>query len=333
MPYLLGFHPENSLVVVFHGAGGESEAVRRSTVAMTARSDLPDPEHDDLIASQLVSTLQGCEPDRRPAWATLVVVGGGGSSSPPRRDLVDVVTRCLAEAAVTVAHALWAEATSRDARWRCYQDETCHGRVADPGCSVAAATFAAEGTVTYRSREELTRVCEPRDPSALVRRSQLLDGLTDEGIAPVASPPASFAVVCEALDAAATGHLELTDDDVVRLAVALSERQVRDAFLITDDSAAAARLWLALTRETPEPERAEPACLLACTAYLRGEGALAGVALDTALAADPGHTLAALLRTAQQSGVPPNTVREYLRRAVADAGTNLARPGGSSAAG
>ena len=38
----------------------------------------------------------------------------------------------------------------------------------------------------------------------------------------------------------------------------------------------AEHLWAALVRETPDPEAAEPAALLAACALLRGDGALAG---------------------------------------------------------
>jgi hypothetical protein len=62
---------------------------------------------------------------------------------------------------------------------------------------------------------------------------------------------------------------------------------------------------MALVRATPSPERAEPASLLAFCTYLRGDGVLAGIALEQAEQADPGHRLAELLRESLQSGLPP----------------------------
>jgi hypothetical protein len=85
---------------------------------------------------------------------------------------------------------------------------------------------------------------------------------------------------------------------------------------------AAERLWLALVRATPAPERAEPAALLALTAYLRGDGALAGVALDAAQQACPHHSLSGLLRAALDGGLPP----ELLRGVARDAAAALRRP-------
>jgi hypothetical protein len=75
-------------------------------------------------------------------------------------------------------------------------------------------------------------------------------------------------------------------------------------------------LWTALVRATPAPECAEPACLLAITAYLRGDGVLAGIALERAEAAHPGHVLATLLRTALLTGMPPEHLEEVTIRAA-----------------
>ncbi|HEX2299818.1 MAG TPA: DUF4192 family protein, partial [Pseudonocardiaceae bacterium] len=63
------------------------------------------------------------------------------------------------------------------------------------------------------------------------------------------------------------------------------------------------------------------AALLALTAYLRGDGALAGLALDAAQQASPDHSLSALLRSALEGGLPP----EILRTVAADATAALRR--------
>jgi hypothetical protein len=329
VPHMLGFYPENSIVVLFHGAG-------KSTVELTARSDIPAPEHYGMVARHVLSAVAGSEPGTRPRRSTVILIGGSGSGEGreplPARALVEVLTRAFSEAGITVAHALWAEAARRDAPWRCYHDPDCSGRVADPGCSVAAATFAVAGSVTYASREELRRLCEPTDPEAMERRVALLEAVADRDERELPAPSASLGVVRETVAAFRGGDAELDDDAVVRLAVALSDHRVRDACLLADsavDGQAARRLWLTLTREMPPPERAEPACLLACAAYLHGDGALAGIALEAALAADPGHTLSGLIRTAQRSGVSPSQLRGYIARAVTDSRTTIAGGAGT----
>ncbi len=51
---------------------------------------------------------------------------------------------------------------------------------------------------------------------------------------------------------------------------------------------------------------AAPASLLAFTAWQCGDGALANVALDRALADTPGYSMALLLRDALAAGTPPS---------------------------
>ena len=59
----------------------------------------------------------------------------------------------------------------------------------------------------------------------------------------------------------------------------------------------------------PRPTCPAPASLLAFTAWQSGEGALANIAIDRALAADPGYSLAQLLRDIMDAGVPPSAAR------------------------
>lgn len=72
---------------------------------------------------------------------------------------------------------------------------------------------------------------------------------------------------------------------------------------------AAERLWTVLVRGAPAPGRAEPASLLAFSAYQRGDGVLTGVALDNAEAADPEHRLTGMLRSLLALALPPDRIR------------------------
>jgi hypothetical protein len=61
----------------------------------------------------------------------------------------------------------------------------------------------------------------------------------------------------------------------------------------------------------PDPEAAEAAVLLAHCALMRGDGALACVALRRAQQAWPGHRLSALLQAALDSGTNPAELRTW----------------------
>ncbi|MGI9123586.1 MAG: DUF4192 domain-containing protein, partial [Mycobacterium sp.] len=116
---------------------------------------------------------------------------------------------------------------------------------------------------------------------------------------------------------------EPDDDEMAGLACALTDVAVRDtlyALAVGADSGAAESLWAILARTLPEPWRMEALVLLAFSAYARGDGPLAGLALEAALRSDPNHRMAGMLDTALQSGMRPEQIRE-----LAGTGYRLAR--------
>jgi hypothetical protein len=313
LPYLLGFHPRDSLVVLaFGGRSG-----RR--VGLTQRVDLPPREHVAAVCAAMAgNVLLG-----RPTGAAVLVVGGdaGEGSWPPRTDLVEAAAAALAGHGVPVRVRAWAAGTAAGAPWVCYDECGCAGALPDPAATPLAATAVAAGVLVHADRGELQRLVAPVPPEVLRRRERLLTRAVDAEIRASGEPgghTSAEAVVDAALADAASGRLHLDDGRVLALALALADPLVRDAALVRCAAAgaeSAEQLWAALTRETPDPEAAEPAALLAACALLRGDGALAGIALDRAEQAWPGHRLAGLLRAAWQAGMSPDQVRECLRTA------------------
>jgi len=316
LPHLLAFHPADSVVVVAMGGG------RPSTVGLTLRVSLPAPRHRHAVARQLMAPV--AEHD---AHSVAVVVVGGGSADPPgalpHRGLVDVLEETARAKGVSLACALWTPTTAKGARWFCYDHEGCSGTVPDPDGSELAAASAAAGLVTFPSREAFAEVVAPDDDAALARREALLDRESEEVDPARLDVPGFLRRSVELVDRAVVDAVDragpLTDDQVVELAVALSDLRVRDAslaFAIGSRAMAAERLWAELTRACPAPERAEPASLLAFSAYLRGDGALASVALEQAECAYPGHRLASLLRNALDAGLPPRHLEAMAAKAA-----------------
>jgi len=109
------------------------------------------------------------------------------------------------------------------------------------------------------------------------------------------------------------GGGQITDDDQVAwLAVTLADLRVRDdawARMDPGHRAAHQRLWTDVVRRATEPYVPAPASLLAFTAWQSGEGALANMAIERALAADPGYSMAHLLGQAVDAGLPPSAAR------------------------
>lgn len=311
--HLLGFRPADSIVLVGHGGPESNE------VCVTLRADLPPARHEHALAEQLVNTALLHDSTA----VTLVVIGGRtrtNSKRPPRPRLISAVAMLLEAAEIPLLHAVWAPSVDKGVRWRCYQDAECGDTVPDPASSELAASKAAQGAVTFPSREELAKVLLPDPDDALARREKLLDEWLREldGREPgpdqlAAEGARAKALVRDTLREMAEHEqtFELTDELVARLGLALSDHLVRDEFLATAlpsgsaSALVAERLWLLLTRAVPVPERAEPACLLAYSAYVRGDGAFAGMAVDAALDANPAHLLAGLLRRALDAALPP----------------------------
>ena len=101
----------------------------------------------------------------------------------------------------------------------------------------------------------------------------------------------------------------------------LRDGEVRDRALMLalgSDAAAAEQLWTDCTRRVPAPLDAAPATLLAVSAWLRGDGAMANVALQRALDSRPTYTLARLLADGLAACLPPAELRAMLVTVTAD---------------
>ncbi len=351
VPHLLGFHPVNSFVVVtVHGARGTAR------IDLALRTDLPDPGDRHRLVEHLVSgPIRNNDAD-----AVMVFVVGGADSastlvddcaddradncaddcgdetpsppgkstvdtgSPPHAELVDAVHDVLGSAGVAVLHALWTAEIRSGQPWLCYGDRECRGTVSDPKSSSVAAALAAAGSVTFDSRAELQALVAPESEEALAGRAAKLDVLSEETErGHDASGRHDLETVLAAIGRVAEGAA-LTEDDLIRVLLALSDSRVRDLALSTalgESAAAAEQLWLCLVRKAPPPELADVAALLAVSAYLRGDGALAGVVLERIEQLRPDHRLGALLRRALDLGVAATELKAIVQDAAEDART------------
>lgn len=303
VPHLLGFHPLDSLVVIgLHGA-------EPMNIGLTLRVDLPPPQHYDLLADQLAMPLA----ERKTDGVVLVVVGGDGSpDEPPCAALMTYLEAAFADVGISVLHRLWAPRIAEGIRWLCYDDNDCGGVLPDPTATPLAAAAVVAGAVTMASREAVVATLAPVEAATLTRRARLLEAVSrgsEPGNDTATLGIERLTTVRAAIECAIDEPPILTDEDVLVLMDALADHRVRDACLVQEDEdhrLGAERLWTALVRATPSPERAEPASLLAFYTYLRGDGVLAGIALEQAEKADPGHRLTVLLRESLLAGLPPH---------------------------
>ncbi len=342
LPHLLGFRPAESVVLVgLRGPGG-----RR--VGLTVRADLPPPGAAPALARTLAGKLLTDDPDAAllavvsetpdragppvlPAW------GGDAGVWPelPHRDVVHELVLALDARDVPVREALLV----RGGRWWDYDCpyaccEPGAGTPVPGGASPLAAAAVAGGAVLAPDRDALAaRIAPVEGPAAAAMAAQCLRTgraqaarLRAGGAAEVAG--AGAALVADAVAACrpgpATAGTRLTDARVAGVLWALTVPRVRDRALglaLGEDAAAAEVLWTECTRRAPAPLDGPPATLLAVSAWLRGDGATADVALDRALAADPGARLPLLLADGLAACLPPAELRALIRDTLlADAG-------------
>lgn len=309
VPYLLGFHPTESVVVV---------AMRDRQLIFAARADLPaSGEGPAELADQLTLVIY-----RQGADAVAVLGYGRPERVTP---VVDAVRTAVIRCGLRVVEALRVT-DGRYWSYLCTEPGCCaaEGIPYDAVTSEVAAAAVFAGEVALPDRAALAALVAPVGGTARAamgeaivrareRLSALLSPASDAVVGEELLRSAGQAAVRTALDRHRVGS-RLTDDEVAWLSLLLAELPVRDhAWERTDGTDAHVALWTdVLTRVEPDLAAA-PACLLAFAAWRAGRGALAVVALDRAFAVRPDYSLAHLLDDMLRRGVPPTTLDGWPR--------------------
>ena len=125
------------------------------------------------------------------------------------------------------------------------------------------------------------------------------------------------------------------------IAAALTDVRVRDTVIhdltrLDDDGLDTAAAGLtAMVGDIPGPSAGNFAATLAVARYLQGDGARANIAVERAVDADPGHSLATLVGRSMSAGLSPTQVREMFASLPREAclGTRAPSPSGPAPAG
>lgn len=279
VPYMLGFHPSDSLVAI--GCGGP-----RGSCALRYDLSLPPPAARHLAE---VLSFHGFE--------TAMLAGYG-----PRERVapaVEFAGRALRAAGIRVLETV-----------RVHQGRFWPALL-EGGEGSALATTALEvqavldGMVALPDRAGLAATIAPLpDP---VRARALRETALVGGKVPVAE---GLALVRGLAAGVERGGPPPAPPLIARLSVALSELRVRDEAWVRIDPGSLPRhkeFWRHVLRRTAPPLLAAPASLFAYCAFVSGEGGLANLALELALEADPSYSMALLLREAVASGMHPST--------------------------
>jgi len=299
IPFLIGYHPQDSLVLV---------ALKDEAVGMAMRVDIPvgvSAEGYDLLASHFL---------RDGADGAFIVAYVGEGAVDPENVLINT-SAALVRAGIDIKESL----IVRNDRFRSMicSDLTCcppeGSAVPDLGSSRIAAEHVIAGhPMPFENVDGLVQSIAALPSSFesvwadevqafwVSSDSEEIQELQRDGATAIID------LVGEYREGRGAEDRELA----ARVIGRLSDIQVRDFALgsHTDESADYYwAMWRDLLRIAPRGFVAPIACLFAAMAYERGEGALAHKGLDRGLGDDDQYSLAHLLRRVFTAGWPPQS--------------------------
>ena len=281
VPFLLGFHPHESLVVVVMDDTG---------IQLTGRIDLTDAAQPDRLAD-LVGRLA-----QRFGTAEQWFLAFSADT--------EIAWRVLHECADLVGALRLGRLLQVDDRsWRA---DHRHGESGWVGSNGVASQAAALGMSARASRTELTaQVAGPEDAEVAALLAEF-----DQAHAWAQS-------LADAERDRAAVRLTRTatqQRDLVRLAVLVSDPPAQVAVLRTldrDNAAAAVACWTAVVAHSLTPYLVGPLGLLGVASWLTGDGATQNVCLERLDQLQPLAPLAALLDWINQKVLPPSAWSQH----------------------
>lgn len=320
IPFLMGFVPEESLVLVFM-----SPPPRR--VVLTLRVDLEvgeDPVGTDILEEMLANTVERASAHGVELDLAHLLVFSEAAARLPAEDFVLDAADVLCHADVGVGEMF---ASDGERLWF-YPGDDDSGCCPGSGHEVDRHEFDAaqfvlvtNGYGYLSSRGDLESVLSPVPQETFDDQDWQHAIYERAGVAARgADAERRWRRQQEDDMIAAFTHAEV-DVDVITAnaptwALALADSRVREPLLyrlLVEPTAATrrptmaqARAWLtALTVRCPERALAPVAATLAAVSWQEGDGAFARLAAERAQVADPSNSLAGLIAAASVSGVPP----------------------------
>jgi len=304
VPYLVGFTPEQSVVLI-------GKQAPRGAVIVSARYDIDAPAE---AARQWFAAASNAGAD-----SFLVVLYDDTITGPPlpHREMLDELVALGAELKMEMTDAL----AVNESRWWSYicSSEMCCPSVGTPLVrdGEVAAEAVLNGLVARPSRTSLVLELEP-DPSRVAEAEGLFERLSDDELLARALRPGVGSVRlrrvtalkrADTIERACVEEQRVpTPKEVIDLTLPMLDLMVRDCMmgsLPKKGSDTMLAFWRDVCRGSPEALVAGPATVFALCAYAAGDGARANVGIDRALAARPDYTMALLLLQAISGGMQP----------------------------
>jgi hypothetical protein len=345
LPYLLGYRPEDSIVLVaLHDRGGRGRFGGRARLGIPAnRDDWP------AVARQLAHGLitgserRGGRPEQMVAYLCQEP-GPGESGRQVTERLAPLAGLLRTECGRLDVPVIEALCISDGRYWSycCPSEECCPAEglpMGLPGTSVLAAAATYAGLQVRGTLRELRARLQPWETAAALEQEVALDTagmalvprmLDEAGRAVVAEETLrlarrTMARFAEAAPVSGPLQADLRDDELLghdeaaELILGLQDRTTRDRaaeWMEAEEAGPALRLWRALSRRCVGPygeHAAAPLTLAGWVAWSAGDEIEAREALAMALGADPSYLFARLLHQACNEGLDPESIRRCLR--------------------
>jgi len=292
VPCVLGFHPEESLVMLTFARRGRP---------FHARVDLPRDDDDlpELCAVLLTAALRNSVD--RVAFVAYTPHEGAA------RAVLDAVHDAFDTHDLDVVEMLRVDGGHWFPMREGLPPHLYEGVPFDTTSHPFSAQSVLAGRVTHASRAELAATITA-DPDAVAAVQALL-GARSGGIA-LRQRPAEARWVLEILRAHLSSGDRPTDEVVARLVAACRDIDLRDvawSLIIKESASDHVDFWRDVVRRTPNAWCAAPAGLLAFAAWLSGQGALAWCAVDRCREAEPDYSMADRISDILDAALPPST--------------------------
>jgi hypothetical protein len=315
IPMLLGYHPDESLVVSCLKGGAVGLTMRFDLAAVSSLDEFADELAGRISLSGADVTFVAVFTRERPVRGTVLPYTAEIEAlyADPRLRVVEAVLVC--------ARRWWS--------YVCADPRCCpqNGRQLDQRSDVAtslSAAFALAGADVLADRRALVAALDVDESldrvAAGMRISAARKRLATAAEATRVDELRSL--VDELVERFADPRGELDDDEIARLAALLLDIPARDALLVQavppQRREAILRILRLAVRRVP-PLRDAPICTaLAWFAYADGDGTTANIALDRALRSDPEYSLARLVEASLERQLPPAALVEVMKGATRD---------------
>lgn len=295
IPYLIGFHPQESLVVVF---------VRSGRVILAGRLDLP-ADTDGEKTAEYIRALA-----KRERAEALALVAYSAAALPANRlltRLMDHLTDHELTDVLYVGHGRWWSLTCAN--------ECCPlaGTPLDLTSHPLSASAVLAGLGTRASRHELeASVAGPADEE-LPRLDRLIDALLADH-EQLDEPEEAGRLLASMIDKGLVDPDVLDEESCLLLGLLVRDVHLRDlawALIAPASADDHVRLWGAVVAHVPPAVAAAPLCLLGIAAWVQGAGALLNCCSERLARVDPDYSMGRVLAEISEQAIPPSRWEEF----------------------